>query len=211
MIIAIDGTTASGKGTLAVSLAKHYRLPHLDTGLLYRMTGRKAREMGLDLSDADACAEAARSIGDMTTIDPSLRTAAAGADASRVAAHRPVRAALLEVQRAFASQTGGAILDGRDIGTVIAPNADVKLWVDADISERARRRRLELQAAGEDVSHEEVVSRIEERDARDRNRADAPAVAADDAIRLDTTKLNVEEMVRAAIAIIDGRMAGRAL
>jgi cytidylate kinase len=209
VIIAIDGTTASGKGTLARRLAAHYCLPHLDTGLLYRMTGRRARELGLDLADPGACAIAARDIGAVDATDPTLRSAMAGADASRVAVHQPVRAALLLLQREFATQPGGAILDGRDIGTVIAPNADVKFWVDADINERARRRRLELQAAGEAATQEEIVRRIAERDARDRDRADAPAVAATDAVRLDTTHLNVDAMLRAAVAIIDEKRAGK--
>ncbi|MEZ5936793.1 MAG: (d)CMP kinase [Hyphomonadaceae bacterium] len=208
MIIAIDGTTASGKGTLAKRLAAKYALPHLDTGLLYRGVGMMALRAGVDPTDAEACAKLARELDLSAFAEAELRTAEAGDAASKVAALGPVRQALLEMQRAFAHREGGAILDGRDIGTVIAPDADVKFWVDAKVEERARRRMLELQAAGEQVTLEDIIARVEERDARDSGRADAPALAAGDAVKLDTSELGVEAMVEAAAAAIAQRMPG---
>lgn len=205
MIIAIDGTTSSGKGTLAKRLAKHYGLPHLDTGLLYRAVAAMALRKGVPVQDDLACAVLAEMV-DLADFDErELRGAGIGASASVVASHGSVRRALFELQRRFAQQAGGAVLDGRDIGTVIAPDADVKFWVDASVEERARRRYRELVGLGEKVTPESVLAQLRERDARDANRKDAPSKPADDAIHIDTTALTPDEMVAKAIAIVDAR------
>jgi cytidylate kinase len=205
MIIAIDGTTSSGKGTLAKRLAKHYGLPHLDTGLLYRAVALAALTKGIDFSDERACVLLAEHI-DLAEFDErELRGAGVGAAASVVASLGAVRKALFEMQRKFAMLEGGAVLDGRDIGTVIAPEADVKLWVDASVEERARRRFLELSGLGEDVTQEGVLAQLKERDARDSSRKDAPMKPADDAVWVDTTNLDVEQMVERALQIVEAR------
>lgn len=205
MIIAIDGTTSSGKGTLAKRLAKHYGLSHLDTGLLYRAVAHAALTKGIDFSDERACVLLAEHI-DLAEFDErELRGAGVGAAASVVASLGAVRKALFEKQRKFALQEGGAVLDGRDIGTVIAPEADVKLWVDASVEERARRRFLELSSLGEDVTQEGVLAQLKERDARDSSRKDAPMKPADDAVRIDTTGLDVDAMVGRALQIVEAR------
>jgi cytidylate kinase len=205
MIIAIDGTTSSGKGTLAKRLAKHYGLPHLDTGLLYRAVALAALTKGIDFSDERACVLLAEHI-DLAEFDErELRGAGVGAAASVVASLGAVRKALFEMQRKFAMLEGGAVLDGRDIGTVIAPEADVKLWVDASVEERARRRFLELSGLGEDVTQEGVLAQLKERDARDSSRKDAPMKPADDAVWVDTTNLDVEEMVERALSVVEAR------
>ena len=205
MIIAIDGTTSSGKGTLAKRLAKHYGLPHLDTGLLYRAVAHAALTKGIDFSDERACVLLAEHI-DLAEFDErELRGAGVGAAASVVASLGAVRKALFELQRKFATQPGGAVLDGRDIGTVIAPEADVKLWVDASVEERARRRFTELSGLGEDVTQEGVLAQLKERDARDSSRKDAPMKPAEDAVWIDTTSLDVEAMVERALQIVEAR------
>jgi len=205
MIIAIDGTTSSGKGTLAKRLAKHYGLSHLDTGLLYRAVALAALTKGIDFSDERACVLLAEHI-DLAEFDErELRGAGVGAAASVVASLGAVRKALFEMQRKFAMLEGGAVLDGRDIGTVIAPEADVKLWVDASVEERARRRFLELSGLGEDVTQEGVLAQLKERDARDSSRKDAPMKPADDAVWVDTTNLDVEQMVERALQIVEAR------
>ena len=203
MIIAIDGTLASGKGTLARRLAVHYGLPHMDTGRLYRATGVAAMKAGADFDDQAALAEIARTLDLSASDEVELRSAEAGQAASKVAAVPEVRAALLDLQRAFAHQPGGAILDGRDIGTVICPGADVKFWVDASVEERARRRHAELVVRGEDISFERMLDEVRIRDARDRAREDAPMVMADDAHLIDTTELTIDAAVEKARAIID--------
>ncbi len=205
MIIAIDGTTSSGKGTLAKRLAKHYGLPHLDTGLLYRAVGKAAMDAGVDLKDADACAAIAARIDPRDFDERELRTAGVGTAASMVAALMPVRQALFDMQRKFAGQKKGAVLDGRDIGTVIAPDADVKLWVDASVEERARRRFLELSAMGEDVTEHGVLQQLKERDRRDSQRKDAPMKPADDAIWIDTTRMTPDECLAKAVEIVEAR------
>lgn len=205
MIIAIDGTTSSGKGTLAKRLAKHYGLPHLDTGLLYRAVGKAAMDAGVDLKDADACAAIAARIDPRDFDERELRTAGVGTAASMVAALMPVRQALFDMQRKFARQKKGAVLDGRDIGTVIAPDADVKLWVDASVEERARRRFLELSAMGEDVTEHGVLQQLKERDLRDSQRKDAPMKPADDAIWIDTTRMTPDECLAKAVEIVEAR------
>ena len=203
MIIAIDGTLASGKGTLARRLAGWYGLPYMDTGRLYRATGVAAQKAAVAFDNADALGKIAASL-DLTDFDEAeLRTAGAGQAASQVAAVPEVRAALLDLQRAFANQPGGAVLDGRDIGTAICPNADVKLWVDAAVEERARRRQAELADAGQSLTLEEMIAQLKARDSRDAGRADAPMLRADDAHLIDTTDLTIDAAVEKARAVID--------
>lgn len=206
MIIAVDGPTASGKGTIAKALAAHFGLPHLDTGLLYRAVGRQCALNGGNPDDpADALA--ACTFPDHLLTDPELRSEESGGLASRVSIHPGVRQALFERQRAFARQPGGAVLDGRDIGTVIAPEAQAKLFVVASVPARAERRFKEMQAAGKAVSLAEISADLEARDKRDRERAEAPLVAADDAVLLDTSDLGREAAIAAAIAIVEARRA----
>jgi cytidylate kinase len=207
MIIAIDGTTSSGKGTLAKRLAAHYSLPHLDTGLLYRAVGKAAMDAGVDLADEAGCAALAASIDLSDYNERELRTAGVGAAASIVAVLGDVRRALFDLQRAFAHQPGGAVLDGRDIGTVIAPDADVKLWVDASVEERARRRFLELLGLGQDATEHGVLLQLKERDTRDSQRKDAPMKPADDAIWIDTTRMTPDECLAKAVEIIAATLA----
>jgi cytidylate kinase len=194
--VAIDGPAAAGKGTIARAVAAHFGLAHLDTGLLYRAVGRRT----LDGSEAVEAARAllAEDLGD----EEGLRTAEVGQAASRVAAVPEVRAALVDFQRAFAARAGGAVLDGRDIGTVICPDAPVKLFVTASDAERARRRHAELCAKGHDLTLEEVAADLAERDRRDAGRADAPLLPAKDALQLDTSQLTIEEAVAAAIEAV---------
>ena len=203
MIIAVDGPTASGKGTIAKALAAHFGLPHLDTGLIYRAVGFQCAANGGDPDDpADALAACA--FPDALLHEPDLRSEATGGLASRVSVHPQVRAALFERQRAFSRQPGGAVLDGRDIGTVIAPDADVKLFVTASVQARAMRRWLEMTGRELEVSLEEIEHDIVARDLRDSARADAPLRAAADALRLDTSKLDKEHSIAAAIALVEG-------
>jgi cytidylate kinase len=203
MIIAIDGPTASGKGTLAARLAQHYGLPRLDTGALYRAVALALLDAKANPADPAAAETAARALN-LGAIDESrIRSAAVGQTASIVAAMTNVRAVLREAQRAFAAQPGGAVLDGRDIATVICPYADVKLFVTASLPARAERRWKELQAKGEAISLEDLTRQIEERDARDTNRPDSPLRQAPGAHLLDTTALSIEAAVAAARRIID--------
>lgn len=204
MIIAVDGPTASGKGTIAKALAAHFGLPHLDTGLLYRAVGRQCLLDGGDPDDAVA-ALAACAFPEGLLLDPELRSEATGGLASRVSIHPAVRQALYERQRSFATQAGGAVLDGRDIGTVIAPEAAAKLFVIASVEARAQRRFLEMQAHGRAVSLDEIAADLAARDARDKGRKDAPLVAAPDAVVIDTSTLKREEAIAAAIAAVDAR------
>ncbi len=205
MIIAIDGPAASGKGTLARRIAAHYGLAYLDTGSLYRAVARDIRHSGASLEDAAAAARMARSLDPETLADAGLRDPGVGDAASIVAKFPEVRQALLEFQRAFARQVPGAVLDGRDIGTVVLPDAHVKIFVVADTDVRARRRYDEMIARGEPVTYEGVLGVIKGRDDRDTNRATAPLKAADDAQVLDTTRLDVEAAFAAALALIEGR------
>lgn len=208
MIIAIDGPAASGKGTLARRLAAHYGLPHLDTGLLYRAVGARCLAAHV-LGDADAAAEAARTL-DVARLDPeSLRSAPIGEAASVVAAVPQVRAALLDLQRRFAAQAGGAVLDGRDIGSVICPDADAKLFVTATPEVRAERRYRELAGRGEPITFETVLEDIRRRDARDSGRSSAPLVKAEDAAELDTSDLGIAAAYEAALALVDARLHRR--
>lgn len=202
MIIAVDGPTASGKGTIAQALAAHFGLPHLDTGMLYRAVGRQCMLDGGDPDDPVA-ALAACAFPESLLSHPELRSEQAGGLASRVSVHPAVRQALYERQRSFALQEGGAVLDGRDIGTVIAPEADVKLFIIASVEARAQRRFLEMQAQGRDLSLEDIAADLAARDERDRNRKDAPLMAADDAVVLDTSRLDRDAAIAAAIAIAE--------
>jgi CMP/dCMP kinase len=207
MIIAVDGPTASGKGTIAQRLAQHYGLKRLDTGSLYRAVGLALLDAGADPADEKAAVGAAESL-DLNAIDEHrIRSAAAGAAASIVANIPAVRVVLRKAQRAFASDPHGAVLDGRDIGTVICPNAEVKLYVTADLHERVGRRLHELQNRGEIITYEELERQIAERDARDMNRADSPLRQAPDAHLLDTTSLSIEAAVEAACRIVDTALA----
>ena len=207
MIIAIDGTAASGKGTLAKRMAARYGLAHLDTGLLYRAVGCLGVRSHVALDDEEALASLAEDMNLAEFDEAELRSDEAGANASLVAALPKVRAALVDYQRRFARQPGGAVLDGRDIGTVICPDADVKLWVDADVEERARRRHAELSARGEASSYEIVLKQMRARDERDAGRADAPMVKAADAHLIDTTSMTIEAAVERACEIIDRAVA----
>jgi cytidylate kinase len=204
LIVAVDGPAASGKGTIARAVARHYGLPHLDTGLLYRAVAATVARLELDpVVEADAVA--ACDFDEAILADPVLRTDAMGQTASIVSAHPLVRAALLQRQRRFARQPGGAVLDGRDIGTVVAPEAEAKLFVRATPRIRARRRHAELVRAGATVSFDQVLADIRARDRRDRSRETAPLAMADDAALLDTSFLSIEASVERAIAIIEAR------
>lgn len=209
MIIAVDGPAASGKGTIARALARHYALPHLDTGLLYRAVAATVLRDELDPAQ-EADAVAATSFDDLLLADEWLRTDEVGQAASLVSAHPLVRAALLQRQKRFAAQPAGAILDGRDIGTVIAPDADAKLFVKATPMIRARRRHAELRKGGSSVSLDRVLADIRARDERDSKRAEAPLVAAPDAAVLDTSFLSIEAAVQKAIQLVDAQLAQKA-
>jgi len=202
-VIAIDGTFASGKGTLGRRVAAHYGFEYLDTGKLYRATAQRVLISGGDPADAKTAENAARAIDPKQLSDPILKSGPVGAAASKVAVHTGVREALLQFQRGFAAQKTGAVLDGRDIGTVICPEADVKLYVDADVGVRAERRYKELRGYGEEVTLEGITEQLAERDARDRGRAIAPLKPAQDAHLLDTTNMSIERAFKAAITIID--------
>jgi cytidylate kinase len=206
MIIAVDGPAASGKGTIAKALARHYGLPHLDTGLLYRAVGLNLLRWGGD-PESEFAAVRACDFSQVDFGDPELKSEAAGGIASRISAYPLVRAALVERQRDFAGQEGGAVLDGRDIGTVIAPHATAKLFVTAAPEVRARRRFNELVGMGLHVHYEDVLLDIQARDARDSGRAAAPLVMAEDAHLLDTSAIGVDEAVAQAIAAVESRRA----
>jgi CMP/dCMP kinase len=193
-VIAIDGPSAAGKGTLAENLARHYGLPYLDTGLLYRAIGRLAKEAGVDLDDARAVTPIAKGLQPQDLARSDLRGREAGEVASRVAVHAAVRDALTDFQRNFAAQDRGAVLDGRDIGTVICPDADVKLFVTASAAVRARRRTDELNAKGRAVDYATILAR-----------ATAPLKPASDAFIIDTSDLDREGALLAAIRVIDRR------
>lgn len=208
MIIAVDGPAASGKGTIARALARHFDLPHMDTGLLYRAVGLAVLRAGADPADAAAAETAAYAVTPSAVGDPALKSDEAARAASVVSAHPGVRAALIRLQQDFASQPGGAVLDGRDIGTVIAPDATAKLFVTAAPAVRAARRHAELAAAGRETSPEAVLGDILARDARDSGRAAAPLRPADDADLLDTSDLTIDAAVSRAIALVEARARG---
>ena len=203
MIIAIDGTAAAGKSTLARRIARHYDVPHLDTGSLYRAVARDIQHAGHLLTDAEAAAEAARLLDPGTLDDQSLRLKGMGEAASVIAAFPQVRAALLTFQRAFATQPGGAVVEGRDIGTVVCPQADAKIFVTASAESRASRRYKELVGYGVDTTEMIVLQEIKDRDRRDSERAISPLKPADDALLLDTTELDIEKAFAVALDLID--------
>ena len=205
MIIAVDGPAASGKGTIAKALARHYGLPHMDTGLLYRAAALNLLRLGLD-PESEFHAARACDVSQIDFDDPELRAEAVGGVASRISAYPLVREALLQRQRHFAGQPGGAVLDGRDIGTVIAPEAEAKLFVTASPEVRARRRCEELKRNGLEAGFEDVLADIRARDARDAARAAAPLRPADDAATLDTSELPIDAAVAQAIAIVERRL-----
>ncbi|MGZ8311857.1 MAG: (d)CMP kinase [Allosphingosinicella sp.] len=204
MIIAVDGPAASGKGTIARAVATHFGLPHLDTGLLYRAAALNLLETGGDL-DSEFAAARACDISQIDFANPELKSETVGGVASRISAYRLVREALLDRQRRFADRPDGAVLDGRDIGTVIAPHADLKLFVTASTEVRARRRFAELKRLGLDVHFPDVLADIRARDARDRDRESAPLVPADDAVLLDTSDMTISAAVQRAIALVEAR------
>ena len=201
--VAIDGPAAAGKGTISRAVARTFGLAHLDTGLLYRATGRKVLETGLPPEDAAGAITASDLARD------GLRTQAVAELASRVATIPEVRAALTAFQRNFARQDGGAVLDGRDIGTVICPGAEVKLYVTASAECRAERRWKELSEAGQGGAFEDVLDEVKRRDARDMDRADAPLRPAGDAVIIDTTEMSIEEAVAAAETVVRTRWRDR--
>jgi len=210
MIIAVDGPAASGKGTIARALARHYGLPHLDTGLLYRAVAASVLRNDLTPereADAVACCDFEDALFD----DPWLRSDEVGRVASIVSAHPLVRSSLFQRQRRFAQQPGGAVLDGRDIGTVIAPDADAKLFVKATPAIRARRRHADLRAQGSLASYDKVLADIRSRDDRDSRRGVAPLTQAPDAALLDTSFLSIDAAVQRAIALVEARTAAKAI
>lgn len=202
MILAVDGPAASGKGTIAKALARHFGLPHMDTGLLYRAVALNLLQWHGDPESEFAAARAC-DFAQVDFDDPELKTEAVGGIASRISAYPMVRAALIERQRGFAGQDGGAVLDGRDIGTVIAPEADVKLFVTARPEVRARRRFDELVRMGRHAHFEDVLADIRARDERDSHRAAAPLVQAPDAVLIDTSDMAAEAAIAAAIAAVE--------
>ena len=202
-VIAVDGPAASGKGTIASRLATAYGLPMLDTGLLYRAVGVRILATGGDLDDPASAEAAARGLELSELERPEVRTRAAGEAASRCAVHPGVRKALFDLQRAFATQEGGAVIDGRDIGTVICPEAPAKLYVTASPEVRAERRWKQLVGQGENVSFDEILADIRKRDERDGGRKDAPMTQAADAILLDTSEMSIEQAFDAARRIVE--------
>ncbi|BAT61712.1 cytidylate kinase [Variibacter gotjawalensis] len=209
MIIAIDGPAASGKGTLSKKLAAQYGLPHLDTGLLYRGVAKSVIDNGAGLQDRTAAEKAAKSLNLASFDEISLKSHQVGDAASVVSAYPEVRAALVDLQHRFAAQPKGAVIDGRDIGTVICPNAEVKIFVTASPEARAERRVLELRGRGEAPDAAKILADILARDERDRNRAASPLIQADDAHLLDTTHLSIDAAFQAAIDIVEAVRAGR--
>ena len=209
MIIAIDGPAASGKGTLAMRIAAHFGFGYLDTGLLYRAVARDVAQSGGSIEDASAAAAAARKLDPATLDDPALRGVGAGEAASIVARIPQVREALLDFQRAFARRPPGAVLDGRDIGTVVCPDAEVKIFVTADPEVRARRRHLDRLGRGESVTYEAVLADIRRRDERDAGREAAPMRPAVDAVLLDTSNLDIEAAFDTAVGVIMKKVGQR--
>ena len=210
LIIAVDGPAASGKGTIAKALARHYGLPHMDTGALYRAVGLAVLRRGGDPGSEFEAVRACDGTAQVDPTDPDLRSEIVSSIASRISAYPGVRAALLERQRSFAAGANGAVLDGRDIGTVIAPRATAKLFVTASAEVRARRRVAELLARGMPSHYDDVLIDIRARDERDSGRAAAPLAQAEDAELLDTSEMSVDEAIAAAIALVEARIKARA-
>jgi cytidylate kinase len=209
MIIAIDGPAASGKGTLARRIAAHFGLAYLDTGLLYRAVARDVGEGGGALDDAARATAAARALVPATLDDPGLRNPGVGEAASVVARIPEVRAAILDYQRSFARRPEGAVLDGRDIGTVVCPDADVKIYVTATPEVRAKRRYLEMKDRGEPATYEAVLAEIRRRDERDAGRAVSPMRPAPDAVLLDTSNLDIEAAFNTVVGVIIRKVGQR--
>ncbi len=207
MLIAVDGPLASGKGTIARHLSQWYHLPYLDTGLLYRACALGVLRKNGDPEDEETALKSARTVDQKALDDPELRSARIGAAASKVAAIPAVRQALMDYQQNFARIPGGAVLDGRDIGTVICPQADIKLWISAPADERAQRRFQELRARGENISYDEVLNQLKERDTRDAGRKEAPMLRAADAHLLNTGGLSIDAAFEAARRIVDATKA----
>ncbi|MEM7243301.1 MAG: (d)CMP kinase [Pseudomonadota bacterium] len=202
--VAIDGPAAAGKGTIAKAVAAHFGFAHLDTGLLYRAVGKKALDAGVE---GNGVVQIARDLVPDDLDAENLRTVEVAQAASKVAVIPEVRAVLRDFQKSFARGDGGAVLDGRDIGTVICPDAEVKLFVTASPEIRAERRYLELSAKGEEVSRDEILAAVLKRDAVDASRADSPMIEAEDAVRIETSEMDIETAVEAVIALIQSRMA----
>jgi cytidylate kinase len=209
LIIAIDGPAGSGKGTLARRLAAHFDLPYLDTGLLYRAVAAAMLEKGAALEDAELAGSFAKNLKIQELVDSNLRKVKLGEAASIVAAHRQVRSALLDIQRGFATGEKGGVLDGRDIGTVICPEASVKLFVTASPKVRAERRYAEFLARGQKVTFAEILDTINKRDARDSTRADAPLRKAEDALLLDTSNFDIDMAFKAALDMVETALKGK--
>ena len=207
LLIAVDGPAASGKGTIARALAAHFGLPHMDTGMLYRAVAVSLNRFGGDPGNEFEAVRAVAGLAQVAADDPELRSEFAGSVASRISAYPGVRAALIERQRDFANQDGGAVLDGRDVGTVIAPHATAKLFVTASAEVRATRRLAELAARGAAAHYDDVLIDIKARDERDAGRAAAPLAKADDADLLDTSEMGIEDAIARAIALIEAKFA----
>lgn len=201
-VVAIDGPAAAGKGTIARAVAREFGFAHLDTGLLYRAVGKRALNMGRGVIDEGVAELCARELQEEDVVDEGLRTVLVSRAASRVAALPGVRSALLEFQHKFAKRNGGAVLDGRDIGTVICPDADVKLYVTASDETRAQRRFDEVSARGEETTLMQITMDLQARDARDAGREDAPMRRADDAHLLDTSEMTIDQAIAAAVEIV---------
>ena len=210
ILIAVDGPAASGKGTIARALAKHFGLPHMDTGMFYRAVALTMFRFGGDPASEFEAVRACEGVAQIDPTDPELRSEVVGSIASRISTYAGVRSALLERQRNFASQASGAVLDGRDIGTVIAPGATAKLFVTASPEVRARRRVAELLSRGMPAHMEDVLIDIRARDARDSGRDAAPLVKAEDADLLDTSELEIDEAIAAAIQLVERKIAALA-
>ena len=210
LLIAVDGPAASGKGTIARALAEHFALPHLDTGMLYRSVALSLVRFGGEFDNEFEAVRACAAIGQVDPTDPELRSEIVASIASRISAYPGVRAALMERQRAFAGKAGGAVLDGRDIGTVIAPEATAKLYVTASPEVRARRRLAELESRGKAAHFDEVLADILSRDERDAGRASAPLAEAADAIHLDTSALDRDQAVAEALRLITAKVGANA-
>jgi cytidylate kinase len=210
IVIAVDGPAASGKGTIARALARHFGLPHMDTGMLYRAVALSMFRFGGDPGSEFEAVRAVEGVAQVDPTDDELRSEAVSAIASRISAYPGVRAALLERQRSFAAGADGAVLDGRDIGTVIAPGATAKLFVTASAEVRARRRVAELLARGMPSHYDDVLIDIRARDGRDSGRTAAPLAQADDAELLDTSEMGIDEAIAAAIVLVEARIKARA-
>ncbi len=202
LLIAIDGPSASGKGTLSKLLSEKFNIPHLNTGGLYRGVAYKAIQEGVDLNDEKSIIEVAKKIGENDINNPAIFTEEIGGKAAIVAKMQPVRDILFKYQKDFANQEGGAILDGRDIGTVICPDADYKFFVIASPEERANRRFKEMKEKGQDVDYDDILNKIKERDEKDMNRAASPFKKADDAILIDTTNKSIDEVFQEVLSLI---------